>query len=124
MYQNFQRTIENVNVIISTYSDPDGPMGELNVDPTTATVCFGSGLHAWGFTLKQFAEIYAGKFKVEPEKLMSKFWGDNYFGAKEAKKWSRKSGPGYKRCFNHFILDPIFKMVDAVLKNKKDVISK
>lgn len=52
------------------------------------TVGFGSGLQGWGFTLKQFAEIYAAKFttgfaemspnmKCEKVKaLMEKLWGD------------------------------------------------
>jgi len=33
LYQTFQRTVENVNVIIATYGDDDGPMGEISVDP-------------------------------------------------------------------------------------------
>ena len=31
MYQTFQRVIENVNVIISTYAEEDGPMGDIQV---------------------------------------------------------------------------------------------
>lgn len=31
MYQAFQRIVENVNVIIATYSDETGPMGDINV---------------------------------------------------------------------------------------------
>ena len=31
----------------------------LQVSPDEGTVGFGSGLHGWAFTLKQFAEIYA-----------------------------------------------------------------
>ena len=29
LYQTFQRTVENVNVIIATYGDDGGPMGEV-----------------------------------------------------------------------------------------------
>ncbi len=43
---------------------------------------FGSGLHGWAFTLKQFAEIYADKFKIEVPKLMKRLWGDQFFNAK------------------------------------------
>ena len=54
MYQNFQRVIENANVIISTYEFED--MGESNqVDPTNGTVAFGSALFGWAFTLTRFA---------------------------------------------------------------------
>ena len=31
MYQTFQRIIENVNVIVGTYCEPDGPMGNIDV---------------------------------------------------------------------------------------------
>ena len=32
MYQTFQRIIENVNVIVSTYAEEDGPMGNIQVN--------------------------------------------------------------------------------------------
>lgn len=31
LYQTFQRIVENVNVIIATYNDDGGPMGEVRV---------------------------------------------------------------------------------------------
>lgn len=31
LFQTFQRIVENVNVIIATYSDDSGPMGEVRV---------------------------------------------------------------------------------------------
>ncbi len=80
--------MENVNVIIATYADDSGPMGIVRVDPTNGSVGFGSGLHGWAFTLKQMAEMYAAKFNVPVDKLMNKFWGENFFNAK-TKKWSK-----------------------------------
>jgi elongation factor 2 len=59
LYQTFQRIVENVNVIVATYCDDDGPMGVVRVDVNNGSVVFGSGLHGWAFTLKQFAEMYA-----------------------------------------------------------------
>ena len=76
LYQTFQRIVESVNVIIATYSDEDGPMGNIQVHPSGGSVGFGSGLHGWAFTLKQFAEMYADKFKIDPVKLMPKLWGE------------------------------------------------
>ena len=43
-FQTFQRIIENINVIIATYGDDDGPMGPIQVDPSVGNVGFGSGL--------------------------------------------------------------------------------
>lgn len=34
LFQTFQRIVENVNVIIATYGDDSGPMGELQVSST------------------------------------------------------------------------------------------
>uniref|UniRef100_A0A673AHM9 Elongation factor 2 n=1 Tax=Sphaeramia orbicularis TaxID=375764 RepID=A0A673AHM9_9TELE len=74
LYQTFQRIVETVNVIISTYGeDEGGPMGNIMVDPIKGTVGFGSGLHGWAFTLKQFAEMYVAKFTAKGEAKISKY---------------------------------------------------
>ena len=31
LYQTFQRIVESINVIIATYADDDGPMGDIQV---------------------------------------------------------------------------------------------
>lgn len=61
------------------------------MDPVVGTVGFGSGLHGWAFTLKQFAEMYVAKFAAKGEKkkdvlpeerckkveeMMKKLWGE------------------------------------------------
>jgi len=119
LYQTFLRIVENVNVIIATYGDDDGPMGVLQVDPSNGTVGFGSGLHGWAFTLKQFGEMYAQKLKLPIEKMMKRLWGDQFYDGKN-KKWSKSGGEGFKRGFNMFILDPIYKVFGAVMDFKKD----
>lgn len=81
----------------------------LQVSPEKGTVGFGSGLHGWAFTLKQFAEIYSQKFKIEPQKLMKRLWGDQFYNP-ATKKWLKTQGDGYIRGFNQFILDPIYKV--------------
>ena len=109
LYQTFQRIVENVNVIIATYSDDSGPMGEVSVFPNKGSVGFGSGLHGWAFTLKQFAEMYAEKFKIDTAKLMNRLWGENYFNP-NTKKWSKKKEDDNKRSFNMYVLDPLYKV--------------
>merc|ERR1712136_129875 len=104
LYQTFQRIVESVNVIIATYADEDGPMGNIQVYPEKGTVGFGSGLHGWAFSLKQFAEMYSSKFNIDVGKLMKRLWGDN--------------------CFNQFVLDPIYKVFDAIMNNKTANIDK
>ncbi|KAK9896850.1 eukaryotic translation elongation factor 2 [Cystobasidium minutum MCA 4210] len=123
LYQSFSRTIESVNVIISTYNDQ--VLGDVQVFPEKGTVAFGSGLHGWAFTLRNFAALYSKKFGVPKEKLLNRLWGNNFFNPK-TKKWTTKDtdadGNQLERSFNMFILDPIFKVFDAVMNFKKDQI--
>lgn len=123
LYQKFTRIVESVNVIIATYSDEQGPMGDIKVDPSKGSVGFGSGLHSWAFTLKQFAEIYAEKFGIDTEKLMNRMWGENFYNPK-TKKWAKRIEPDYKRAFVMFVLDPIFKVFDAIMNFKKEETAK
>merc|ERR1712213_170177 len=97
----------------------DGPMGVVRVDPSNASVGFGSGLHGWAFTLKQFSELYAAKFGVDVDKLMKKLWGENFFNAK-TKKWGKAKTEDNVRSFCRFVLDPIYKMFDAIMNFKKE----
>lgn len=123
MYQKFTRIVENVNVIISTYADENGPMGDIRVDPSKGSVGFGSGLHGWAFSLKQFSELYAAKFKIDVDKLMGRLWGENFYNP-ATKKWGKRFDEGYKRAFCMFVLDPIFKVFDAIMNFKKDETAK
>jgi len=119
LYQTFQRIVENINVIVATYADDDGPMGKVTVDPSNGSVGFGSGLHGWAFTLKQFSEMYASKFGVDVDKMMNKLWGENFFNPK-TKKWQKTKNDDNKRSFCMYVLDPIFMVFDAIMNFKKD----
>jgi len=121
LYQSFCRTIESVNVIVSTYNDP--VLGDVQVYPEQGTVAFGSGLHGWAFSLRNFAGRYSKKFGVDKSKLMPKLWGDNYFNPK-TKKWTKSADGGAERAFNMFVLDPIFRIFDHIMNFKKDDIPK
>ena len=125
LYQSFQRTIESVNVVIATYNDP--VLGESQVYPEKGTVAFGSGLHGWAFTLRQFAARYAKKFGVDKSKMMTKLWGENFFNPK-TKKWSSKEvdseGNKLERAFNMFVLDPIYRIFDSIMNFKKEETTK
>merc|ERR1719435_287259 len=123
LYQTFQRIVENVNVIIATYNDDQGPMGEMRVDPSKGSVGFGSGLHGWAFSVKEFADIYSGLFKVPAAKLMGKLWGENFFN-KKTKKWAKTKDQDNERAFIMYILDPIFRLFDCIMNFKKEETAK
>ncbi|WBW72913.1 translation elongation factor 2 (EF-2) Eft2,A [Schizosaccharomyces osmophilus] len=121
LYQNFARVVESVNVVISTYYDK--VLGDCQVFPDQGTVAFGSGLHGWAFTIRQFANRYAKKFGIDRNKMMTRLWGESYFNPK-TKKWSKSAvdadGNENQRAFNMFILDPIYRIFDAVMNGRKD----
>jgi elongation factor 2 len=134
MYMQFNKVIENVNVIISSYEKSDEEivaeggskidnMGQLQIDPTKGTVAFGSGLHGWAFTLTKFARLYSDKFKVDIDVMMKKLWGDNYFDG-NAMKWKTTNmsddGKVMDRCFVKFIMDPVVKLATAIMNNNKE----
>ncbi|KAL8595787.1 Elongation factor 2 [Nucella lapillus] len=119
LYQTFQRIIENVNVIVGTYAEDDGPMGNIAVDPKDGTVGFGAGLHGWAFTLKDFAKMYASKFKMEEDKLMKRLWGDHFYHQKD-KKWYKECKAGAERGFTNYILKPIYQIFNTCMKEPKE----
>ena len=75
LYQNFSRCVESVNVIIATYFDK--ALGDVQVYPEKGTIAFGSGLHGWAFTIRQFAARYAKKFGTDQNKMMERLWVRN-----------------------------------------------
>merc|ERR1712188_100980 len=120
-YQNFVKILENANVIIATYNDE--ALGDCQVFPDMGTVAFGSGLQSCAFTLNHFANLYAAKFKTDPEKLMKKMWGNNFFDTKSG-KWSKKETDTNVRGFCKFVLEPIFKMFKLIMDGKKEKYTK
>jgi elongation factor 2 len=122
LYQAFCRSIESVNVIVSTYNDE--ALGDCQVHPTRGTVAFGSGLHQWAFTLKRFAKDYGAKFGVGEEKMMEKLWGDWYFDAGR-KVWTTANKDGsLERAFCQFIATPITTLFEAIMSEKHGKVKK
>lgn len=50
---------------------------------------------------------------------MKNLWGDRFFNLK-TKKWSSTQDADSKRGFNHFVLDPIYKVFETIMKVQKD----
>lgn len=118
-YQSFSRVIETANVLMATYQDE--AMGDVQVYPDKGNVSFSAGLHGWAFTLTSFAKIYASKFGVEEDKMMTKLWGDNFFDP-QTKKWTKKhtGAETCKRAFVQFVYNPIKTVIEAAMNDEKD----
>merc|ERR1719498_1772240 len=122
MYSRLRKSMEDVNVIISTYND--SLLGDIQVAPEKGTVAFGSGLHGWGFNVERFAKIYAAKMGVDKEKMMKRLWGDSYFHAKK-KVWTNVQQPEgcsepLQRAFCQFIMGPIAQLMRAIMNDDKE----
>ena len=88
-------------------------LGALLVSATRrGTVCFGSALYGWSFTLESFARLYAERRGVEMDtkKFAKRLWGDSYFHA-DARAFRAKPPPGGgDRSFVQFVLEPLYKV--------------
>jgi len=119
IYQNFRNTVESVNVIVATYKHKK--LGDIEISPGIGNVGFGSGLQGWGFTLRDFAKLYANKFGSSKSKMMKKLWGDNYWDPKSG-KWSKKnSGGRLSRGFCELVLKPLRKLMQLIMHKKKKI---
>lgn len=114
MYQQLVKVIDGTNAIVSTYSTDEDV---LELSPATGNVCFAAAKMGFGFTISQFANLYAKKFGVPASKLMSRLWGENYYD-EEAKKWvtsaTSATGKKLKRGFVQFILEPIYSIFNLL----------
>ena len=129
LYQSFVRTINSVNSVVaaaaaaSQVKEDSTYESNLLFHPDQATVTFASGLSDWAFTIDGFAQRYAKRFGVHRGTMAQKFWGDNYFNM-ATRKWTTESvdakGQPLERSFVMFILNPIFKLVDAILNFKTE----
>ena len=99
-------------------------MGHIELSPTSNNIAFGSGKECWGFTLKRIAEMYSKRFGIEPAKLESKFWGDNFYDPKKKVWRTEPEDPNQKRAFSMFVLDPICKLAKACIEMDQPIIDK
>ena len=86
------------------------------MSPLRGNVCFAAGEYNIAFTLHSFARLYAETYGGFPaEKLAERLWGDVYFH-EHTRRFSKKpEGSGAQRSFVEFILQPLYKLVGAVV---------
>ncbi|KAI3894471.1 hypothetical protein MKX03_013802, partial [Papaver bracteatum] len=86
-------------------------LGYVQVYPDKGTVAFSAGLHGWGFSLTNFANMYA-----------SKLWGENFFDP-ATKRWTTKR-TSFATCKLGFLW-PMLQNLGVTTKNdEKDLIGK
>lgn len=126
IYQRMTKMIEQLNTIISVYQT-EGSALKLELSPDKGNIFFGSAYHGWGFGLKHFAKIYAAKFGVDENKMMALLWGEKYFDPLSKKIVGYGIGTDGKqlqRTFCKFIMEPILDLINAIMKNDKELYNK
>jgi elongation factor 2 len=118
-YTSFRTAIESVNVICQTYRDER--LGNIEVLPSSGNVGFGSGMHAWGFTLANFAEMYCSQFSLSKKRMMKKLWGNNFYDARTRKWVTSSEDKGLMRGFCEFVLRPLRILSDAIMNEESKV---
>eukprot|EP00494_Astrolonche_serrata_P006097 UN06114 len=121
VYQAMRRSIESVNHTLQMYHD--GSLGDITLSPELGNVGFGSGLHAWGFTLDTFAKMLCGNPRMGSKKaLTKKLWGNNCWHPRKgwvkhdpAQPYTKDGKKEYlKRGFCEFIMEPLIKLVKSM----------
>lgn len=81
---------------------------------------------SWCFTLRSFAKMYADTFgTIDVEQFALRLWGNTYFHT-ETRKFSRKPtvDGNSRRGFEHFILEPLYKLYAQVLGEDIETLKK
>lgn len=125
IYQQFQKVIDKVNVVMSNYQCED--MGEQECNPTVGNVVFGAGKDQWAFSLTTFARMHEKELGISQEILVEKLWGDHYYDP-ETRKFigepHSQSGKSLKRAFVEFIMEPICQLTRSILEGDKEAFNK
>jgi hypothetical protein len=82
------------------------------------TVCFAAGLHAWAFTIPQWAAFYASRTSVPYAKWLERLWGKHFYDA-VTRKWSCSKSASNVRGFVEFIHEPVAAIIDAAMADDK-----
>eukprot|EP00899_Mesostigma_viride_P015374 jgi/Mesvir1/23838/Mv10643-RA.1 len=86
--------------------------------PAQGNVVFASAVDGWAFRIEQFADMYAQKLGASAKALRRALWGDYYFNPKTKKIMGKKAAAGkLKPMFAQMVLEPLWKMYNAVVLN-------
>ena len=137
-YKRIVRVIEQVNAVIgelfsseimekaekNVHTDEDIDDSEVYFIPSVGNVVLASAYDGWGFTLSDFALLYAKKLGVSYKDLLEKLWGDFYYSAKSKCIMDQAEQLGRKPLFVQLVLENLYSVYNAFLKKDKNIIEK
>ncbi|XP_005104612.1 elongation factor-like GTPase 1 [Aplysia californica] len=86
--------------------------------PELGNVVFASAYDGWGFSVKDFARMYAAKLGTKESVLLKTLWGDYFINMKSKRIVKGAQSKGKKPLFVQFALENIWAGYDAVLEQK------
>ena len=94
---------------------------DLYFAPENNNVIFSSALDGWAFTVRQFADVWAKKLKIQRSVLEKVLWGDFYLEPKTMRVLSSKhlKGRALKPMFVQLVLDNIWAVYEATMGSNK-----
>jgi elongation factor 2 len=102
-------------------------MADVSVSPEKGTVCFGSALLGFGFTLTRLAQFYGPLFNLPFKKVLPLLWGEHFYDSKArsfVSKQINKEGEVLPRAFCHLILRPIIDVATALSEHNDELLSR
>ncbi|XP_058256934.1 elongation factor-like GTPase 1 isoform X2 [Hemibagrus wyckioides] len=97
----------------------------LYFSPDQGNVVFASAIDSWGFSVRQFAQIYSQKMGIRFQLLQKTLWGDYFLNAKAKKIMKGAQAKGKKPLFVQLVLDNIWSLYDAVvIRRDKEKVEK
>merc|ERR1719468_711274 len=82
---------------------------KIYFSPKYGNVFFASAIDGWGFSIENFAEIYASKLGFKKEVLLKTLWGDYYMNTKTKRIMKNAYNNSKKPLFVQFILENIWQ---------------
>lgn len=123
LYQSIRNIVDDLNLHIATHAHANFPFAAVEICPENGNMILCACQQGWGFSITEWAQIYAGKLGVDAKKTAKRLWGDNYYNP-STRKWQssdvNEQGLTLERSFNQFILDPIFQIRDAVMDKNEE----
>lgn len=117
-FYKIRYVIDQVNTYVKECSFSDS---FTVLSPIKGNVVFASSTCNFIFSTYSFALKYKSNFPdIDVDAFSKRLWGDIYYNP-ESRKFTRKpEEEGAKRTFEHFILEPLYKIFTHVLEQDKE----
>ncbi|XP_061193189.1 elongation factor-like GTPase 1 [Saccostrea echinata] len=140
-FYHLQQILEQVNLVTNelftveamekSAVDVDGDNGDLSqmhdwtnledeenrniyFSPDQGNVIFASAYDGWGFSIQDFAVLYASKLGINQEVLQRTLWGDFFLNTKTKRIMKGAQIKAKKPLFVQFVLDNLWSVYDSI----------